>query len=95
MCHKQNTNIKCWVFQHGSVVKCLPANAGDPGDSVDRGLIPGSGRSPGEENGNLLHYSFLENPMDREAQKARAHGVVGCTWLSNWAQSIYTLIIYE
>ena len=33
----------------------------------DLGLIPGSGRSPGEENGNPLQYSCLENPMDREA----------------------------
>jgi len=30
-------------------------------------LIPGSGRSPGEENGNPLQYSCLENPMDRGA----------------------------
>ena len=30
-------------------------------------LIPGSGRSPGEGNGNLLQYSYLENPMDEEA----------------------------
>ena len=33
----------------------------------DLGLIPGSGRSPGEGNGNLLQYSCLENPMDRGA----------------------------
>ena len=37
-------------------------NAGDPG------WIPGSGRSPGEGNGNPLQYSCLENPMDRGAQ---------------------------
>ena len=43
------------------VVKNLPANVGDIRDS---GLIPGSGRSPGEGNGNLLQYSCLENPMD-------------------------------
>ncbi len=36
-------------------------NAGDPGS------IPGSGRSPGEGNGNPLQYSCLENPMDRGA----------------------------
>ena len=30
----------------------------------DSGLIPGSGRSPGEGNGNVLQYSCLENPMD-------------------------------
>ena len=46
----------------GSVVKNLPANAGDTGDG---GSILGSGRSPGEGNGNPLQYSCLENPMDR------------------------------
>ena len=34
-------------------------------NAVDVGLIPGSGRSPGEENGNPLQYSHLENSMDR------------------------------
>ena len=48
----------------GSVVKNPPANAGD------MGLIPGSGRSPGGENGNPLQYSYLENPMDRGAWQA-------------------------
>ena len=46
------------------VVKNLPANAGD---LRGKGLIPGSGRSPGEGNGNPLQYSCLENPMDRGA----------------------------
>ena len=36
-------------------------------DEGDRDSIPGSGRSPGEGNGNLLQYSCLENPMDRGA----------------------------
>ena len=44
------------------MVKNLPANAGDPRDA---GLIPGSGGSPGGENGNSLQYSHLENSMDR------------------------------
>ena len=44
------------------MAKNLPANTGDAGDS---GSIPGSGRSPGEGNGNPLQYSYLENPMDR------------------------------
>ena len=38
-------------------------------------LIPGLGRSPGEENGNPLQYSCLENPKDRGAWKATVHGV--------------------
>ena len=41
----------------------------------DPGSIPGSGRSPGEGNGNPLQYSFLENPVDGEAWKATYHGV--------------------
>ena len=42
------------------MVKNVPANAGD---LRDVGLIPRSGRSPGEENGNPLQYTCLENPM--------------------------------
>ena len=41
----------------------------------DLGLIPGSGRSPGEENGNPLHYSCLENPMGRGAWWSTVHGI--------------------
>ena len=41
----------------------------------DSGLIPGSGRSPGEGNGYLLQYSCLENPMDRGAWWAMVHRV--------------------
>ena len=41
----------------------------------DPGSIPGSGRSPGEGNGNPLQYSYLENPMDRGAWQATVHGV--------------------
>ena len=44
-------------------------NVGDPGS------IPGLGRSPGEENGNPLQNSSLENPMDRGTWKAAVHGV--------------------
>ena len=54
-------------FPGGS--KNLPANAGDVG------LIRGSGRSPGEENGNPLQYSCLGNPMDRGTWRDTVHGV--------------------
>ena len=51
-------------FPGGSEVKASASNVGDPGS------IPGSGRSPGEGNGNPLQYSCLENPTDGEV-----HGV--------------------
>ena len=41
----------------------------------DVGSIPGSGRSPGEGNGNPLQYSCLGNPMERRAWRAMVHGV--------------------
>ena len=53
-------------------MKSLPANAVDFSDA---GSTPGSGRSPGEGHGNLLQYSCLKNPLDREAWRATVHGV--------------------
>ena len=41
----------------------------------DQSLVPGSGSSPGEGNGNPLQYSYLENPMDRGAWWATVYGV--------------------
>ena len=49
-------------FSGGSMVRNLPANAGDAGDL---GSIPGSGRSPGGANGNPLQYPCLGNSVDR------------------------------
>ena len=54
------------------MVRNPPANAGD---ARDLGLIPGSGRSPGEGNGNPVQYSCLENSMDRGAWWATVHGI--------------------
>ena len=50
-------------------------NAGDVYNVGDLGLIPGSGRSPGEGNGTPLQHPFLENPTDGGAWWASAHGV--------------------
>ena len=50
-----------WDYPGGSVVKNPPANAGN------MSLILGSGGFPEEGNGYPLHYSYLENPMDRGA----------------------------
>ena len=58
-----------WGFPGGSVVKNPSANA------EDMCLIPGSGRSLGEGNGNPLQYSCLGNPMDRGAWWAIVYGV--------------------
>ena len=56
-------------FPGGSGDKESACNAGDPG------LIPGSGRSPGEGKGKPLQYSCLENPMDRGAWWTTVRGV--------------------
>ena len=58
--------------QMALVVNSPPANAGDV---RDEGLIPGLGRSPGEENGYPLQYSCLENLTDRGAWQATVHRV--------------------
>ena len=51
------------------MVKRLVCNAGDPGS------IPGSGRSPGEGNGNPLQNSCLENPMNKGDWWTKVYGV--------------------
>ena len=56
-------------FPGGSVVKNLPANAGEVGS------IPGLGRPPGERNGNPLQASCPGNPMDRGTLQAIVSGV--------------------
>ena len=61
-----------WVSQVMSVVKKLPANAGD---RRDVSLIPGLGIFPGREHGKPLQYSCMENPMDRGAWQATVHRV--------------------
>ena len=79
---KRNTGIACtennhsaqaqnskWDFPGGSDSKASVYNVGDLGS------IPGSGRPPGEGNGNPLQYSCLGNPMDRGPWWATVHGV--------------------
>ena len=61
--------IQSQGFPGGSDGKASARNAEDPGS------IPGSGRSPGEGNGNPLQYSCLENSMDGGAWWATVHGV--------------------
>ena len=57
------------------VVKNSPANAGDVRDA---GLTPGSGRSPRGQHGDPLHYSCLENPMDRVDHSMAGYNPQGC-----------------
>ena len=67
-----NSWISAWLIQSnplGAVIKNPPANA------RDMGSIPGSGRSPGEGNGNRLEYSCLGNPVDRGAWRATVYEV--------------------
>ena len=54
------------------MVKNPPAKTGDIRDG---GLIPGLGITPGGGNGNPLHYSLLENPMDRGARQVTVHSI--------------------
>ena len=73
-----STSLKAsilWCLPGGSEVKASAWNAGDLGS------IPGSGRSPGEGNGNPLQYSCLENPTDRRAWWAIVHKVT-----KSWTQ---------
>ena len=63
-------------------IKNLPANAEAAGDMAS---IPESGRSPGVGNGNPLHYSCLDNFVDREVCQAAVHGVLmSRIQLSDW-----------
>ena len=80
-------NLFGWGFPGGSDSKASARNAGDLGS------IPGSGRSPGEGNGNPLQYSCLENPVDRGAWWATVHGVAESrTRLSDLTSLHFTLV---
>ena len=65
----KDLEISARYIINSSVSKSSACNAGDPSS------IPGWGRSPGEENGNPLQHSCLENSMDRGARQATVHGI--------------------
>ena len=67
-----NSHLTFSSIIHSFVVKNLLASARD---ARDRSLIPGSGRSPGVGNGNVLQYFCLEDSMGREPQRATVRGV--------------------
>ena len=63
------------VYQDDKDLPCSSDGKESACNAGDLGSIPGSGRSPGEGNGNPLQYSCPENPMDRGAWQAIVHGV--------------------
>ena len=63
-----------WEIRASQVVLAVKNTPASSGDQRDTDSIPGSGRSPGEGNDNLLQYSSLENPMDRGAWQATVQG---------------------
>ena len=74
-------------FPGGSDGKTSACNAGDPGS------IPGSGKSPGEGNGNSLQYSCLENSMDGGAWQATVLGVTKSQ--SRLSNLTFTLLLFK
>ena len=79
--------IKIVIIRHPIYSLGFPGGSDDKESACnmgDLGLIPRSGRSPGEGNGNPLRYSCLENPVDREARWATVHEFAkSWTWLSD------------
>ena len=83
--HPWRIHVDVWQNQH-SIVKQnkLKKKKESAYNAGNQGLIPGSGRSPGEGNRNLLQFSCLEDPMDRGAWWVTGHGVTKSrTRLSN------------
>ena len=67
-----------------TISECFPGSSAGKESACnagDLGSIPGLGSSPGKGNGNLLQYSCLGNPMDREAWQPTVHGVA-----KSWTQ---------
>ena len=74
------TSLLCALYhdEELNLTKYFPGGSEDKESACkvgDLGSIPGLGRSPGEESGNPLQYSCLENPMDRGAWRSAIHGV--------------------
>ena len=73
-------------FPAGSVGKEFTFNALDAGDM---GSIPGSGRSPGGGHGNLLQYSYLENPTTEEPGTLQSIGFQSQSQLKQLSSHAY------
>ena len=84
--------ILCIFWGASLVAEMVKASAYNAGD---QGSILGSGRSPGEGNGNPLQYSCLENPMDLGAWQATVHGVAKShTRLNDFTSLMHILITF-
>ena len=82
-----------WASLEAQTVNNFACNAGDTG------LIPGSGRSPGEGKGNPLQYSCMENSMDRGARQASVHGIAKsrtqlCLFISPWTNGKMAVVFF-
>ena len=92
LAHCVYARVHVYMCMAGTEVKKPLGNAGDTGDMVS---IHGSGRPPGEGNGNRLQRSCRENSMDRGAWPAAVHGVTkSWTWLSTHTHTCMHTHIY-
>ena len=96
-CSRDQTRVShvYLLWQGGSILLDFPCGSDSKDfacNAEDWGLIPGSGRSPGEGNGNPPQYSRLENPMDRGAWWTIVHGVTK-SW-TRLSDNILTTYLY-
>ena len=101
LAHMSWTLVSPWYYIQFLFVKNHDGSGGKESacNVGDLASIPGSGRSPGEGNGNPLQYSFLENPMDRGTWRA----MTLWTWRSmdsqgvghDWVTNTFTFVLYK
>ena len=90
--HNKKKSLSSYSVPHGLPWRLSGKESTCSAGGMD--LIPGTGRAPGEGNGNPLQYCCLDNPMDRGAWRAAVHGVTKSrAWLSYWGR-IYCAIYY-
>ena len=81
---KRHLSVKVWTCKPILPLRGFPGGSDSKESACNDPWVPGSGRSPGEGNGNPLQYPCLENPVDRGAWQAAVHGVAeSWTRLSN------------
>ena len=94
-CSRADTNALICTVVHHHVLSCSSVGKASTCNEGDLGSIPGSGRSPGEGNGNPLQYSCLENPMDRGTWQATFHGIARVGHDLALFFFLYTMPAYE